>query len=666
MGILNLHLGDTLLINDQRFIAAFEGDNGSWVLEDRVNRETKLYTPEQLFDLKRGGLLELVLPVQDDRQRREFMNLSFSGLKAIEKAAIKRKQDYLWLLQELAPDTPNSKKLTPVIDMVAEILGDPKPPFWTTVKEWRKQAREGGDADPRALLPAFRKRGDRRSQIQAEVEEIIQLEIDRIYLVRRKETTMKDVHTAVRKNIRNRNKGRTEGLLFEPSVKKVQREINKRNKYDVDLARKGKPAADAAWKQVKQPPLVERPLQVVEMDHSVTNDEVIDDETGFKGRPYMTLVMDRATRMILGEHISFLPPSQASSILALRNAIEPKDHVLDEIDDPQADWPCQHVPKTIFTDNGREFHAKNWAGILAHLKISTSFAPLYAPQFKGMIERFHHTIQSDLFHKLDGATMGNPKARGDYDPKKNATMKLSEFRKLIRYWIVMIYHRTPHKALGCSPLEKWHELSRKWRSDLPPSTQELDQIMTLEFERKVNRTGILHDGFRYNSTALNDLLRQGTEVVQDKKLKILVNPRNLGSILVVDPRDGRAFEVPTIDEKAIGLTLWDHVAQKKKAAEDRKNDPYAESVGEARSKLMEEMVVKPKKEAPTEPKEEAETAPEGDLISQFDNFQAHQPEAAHAVVRVKAVEAAEEIVDLFSAEEIERRRAELAARRKGV
>jgi putative transposase len=74
------------------------------------------------------------------------------------------------------------------------------------------------------------------------------------------------------------------------------------------------------------------------------------------GRPWLTVVIDVATRMIAGFHLSFEHPSSTSVALAISHAVLPKETYLRNLG-VDADWPVKGLPAMVHLDNAEEFHA---------------------------------------------------------------------------------------------------------------------------------------------------------------------------------------------------------------------------------------------------------------------------------------------------------------------
>src|SRR5690606_25676795 len=106
------------------------------------------------------------------------------------------------------------------------------------------------------------------------------------------------------------------------------------------------------------------------------------------GRPWITVALDRFTRMIVGVHIGFLPPGAHTVMLCLRNAIRPKEELLRRYPSIRGDWPCFGKPKAIVVDNGPEFHSRSFKESCLALNIDVIYCPVRKPRYKGKVERW--------------------------------------------------------------------------------------------------------------------------------------------------------------------------------------------------------------------------------------------------------------------------------------
>jgi putative transposase len=68
------------------------------------------------------------------------------------------------------------------------------------------------------------------------------------------------------------------------------------------------------------------PLELVQIDYTVVDVVVVDELERYPiGRPWLTVVIDVATRVIMGYQLSLEPPSSTSVALAISHAVLRKD-----------------------------------------------------------------------------------------------------------------------------------------------------------------------------------------------------------------------------------------------------------------------------------------------------------------------------------------------------
>ena len=149
------------------------------------------------------------------------------------------------------------------------------------------------------------------------------------------------------------------------------------------------------------------------------------------GRPTIYAVTDKASRMIVGIHVSLEHASWKAARQALVNSFTSKvDYCMRygvEITDAQ--WPCHHLPYSLLCDRGEMISEKAASAVVPymHLKI----APPYRADFKGIVERRFGIFNEELLHHLDGTTKGKYQIRGEIDPRINAVYTLNQITNLI-------------------------------------------------------------------------------------------------------------------------------------------------------------------------------------------------------------------------------------------
>lgn len=92
-------------------------------------------------------------------------------------------------------------------------------------------------------------------------------------------------------------------------------------------------------------PDADYPLHCVQIDHTVVDLLIVDDEHRKPiGRPWVTVAIDVYSRIIMGCHLSLDAPSETSVALCVAQAIAPKEEFLlkHKID---AEWPVWGSPR---------------------------------------------------------------------------------------------------------------------------------------------------------------------------------------------------------------------------------------------------------------------------------------------------------------------------------
>lgn len=149
--------------------------------------------------------------------------------------------------------------------------------------------------DIRSLVPGYAQRGKRGMKLSQEVEDSLRMAVERVYL-RRERAPVTHVIDEVRAIIAEKNAIRLEGeaALEVPSRMSIYRYIERLDPEEVDTARFGKWMARQKHQQVEQGPRPERPNERWELDHTLLDVVVIDDEDGLPiGRPTLTAVRDK-------------------------------------------------------------------------------------------------------------------------------------------------------------------------------------------------------------------------------------------------------------------------------------------------------------------------------------------------------------------------------------
>jgi putative transposase len=498
-------------------------------------------------------------------------------------------------LLEGVPSTAN--RLTSAIDEVWEKFRRTgsgahlkNKPHFTTVARWRaKYGKAQGDI--RSLIERRAEKGNRESRTPPELDELIEQELLRTYLVPEK-GTISDVLAAVNANVLRLNRERKRQLECPlPAAGKSLVRARLRQLWsprDQFAARHGKKAADVKFRAAMAGFPARRPMERASMDHTRMDVFVIDDKTRLPlGRPWLTVIIDDCTRIVLGYSISFEPPSAVSVARALRHAMLPKADFLSRFRSVQGGWDAWGVIETLILDNGMEFHGESIERFSEQFGTALQFCPRRKAWYKGRIERFFGTLNTGLLHTIPGTTFSNIFKRGAYNPKKHALVTLDTLKEMVATWVVDVYHRSNHAGLCTTPQKEWNRLISAEDRLLPDSSAWMDIAFSKRLrDRKSDHTGLHHDSLRYNSAELRIVREQyGTQVLLD----VFVNDEDVGSVFIMVPDRGEILEIPAVNaEYARGLSRWQHQTIKKyrrRLAE--LNDDELISLADAKARIQE-------------------------------------------------------------------------------
>lgn len=531
-------------------------EDGQCQLERKSDLALSSFTKHELLgfissgELILGGQQSISVTTTPENSQRLESDLSIYS-EDIQKEVYYRFQ-YVKKADELLGEKVSRFQLPRVIKLVADECGDSHPPSPFTVRLWWKSWIK---ADRSIIALVKNKRGPKnKRRIIKELEQLVQQLIDEIYL-KAEGNSIEDVYGALKLKIKALNVNRNTPLAI-PGRATIYRYVGTYDEYLVMAARKGKQAADKHFRATGRGPEPKYILERAEVDHTPLDLLIIDDLTGLTiGRPTVTFIIDRFSRLPLGFEIGFEPPSELAVMRALRHAIMPKNYVSAEYPEVENNWLAHGIKVTLVCDNGLEFHAHQLRRMCAELNIELLFCPKKQPHYKGAIERFLGTFNRQLSHKVAGTTFSNISQRGDYDAENLACMTLAEFKKFLHVWLIDVYIQAPHKSLGITPALAWSDGLKIIEPVLPESKEKLDLILAIQKTRKLNHEGVQFIGLMYNSSELATLRKRGIASVT-----IRVNPEDLGEIWVFDEQQGDYFTVPcTYPEYANKLTLAQHL-----------------------------------------------------------------------------------------------------------
>lgn len=432
---------------------------------------------------------------------------------------------------------------------VAHTIHDEVPPSPPTVRRWAR--RYGLTKCVVRLVPKHNQKG-RTAVIQGELEDILAPCLEEAYLLLEK-PTVTHLYEEYSGRIKDINARRlpTDQLKL-PSMATVRRYIAKLNQFEVDKRREGEFAAKRKHRNAIGKLEIGKILDRWEIDHTLLDVHVVDPDTGeVIGRPYLTVIIDRHSRMVMAFLLHLSAPNTESVLRAIERAIRPKQAWLERFPQVQNEWRARGFPLYLLPDNAAEFHAYDLILAFNELGIEVLFPRSRGPEKKGGVERFFRTLAVDLIHRLPGTTFSNVDERGDYPSEERACITLAKLEEMLTLWIVDRYLQRPHRGLdGRTPAQVWRDGESARSPRLPLDLDSLECILAHRVNVKLHHYGVEVDSQQYHCEDLIELRHRLGE-----RAKVDVRFRDdLGHVWVRDPLRNVYFVVPNKDKRMHGLS----------------------------------------------------------------------------------------------------------------
>lgn len=578
--MMNFRKAQRVYLDEVEYVVISSSADGDTLLENTVTGERtnfktyNLVTKYLTGEFKTAAQRQETLDIERSQARKPAR---MDGLSTKGKKETYRRIDYLVRLQREGSFTKTRARIIEDIGQVAAARGDYRVPDISTIYRW-KQNYLAALMDVRAIFARFDLQGGKgTTRLHAEVEAFIDDAVDEIAL-KQKTFSASELLEAVRLKIDLRNrKSPAEKPLAVPSLRTMQRRAAMLADYDLTAARTSRREAERRFALHGVSRDVSRLLEIVEIDHSPVDLMVVSADRKTAGRPTITVVFERASRCVLGYHLSLAGHGVPAVFEALRHALLPKTYLQDRYADLGIKWEPFGWFERLLMDNGREFHADAVADAMMNLGIACEFAASRTPNDKPFVERFLRTFNYGLIHKLKGTTLSKAHRRVGFKPEDEAVLTLEELDRIIHVWICNKYHLKAHRGLdGRAPISVWRQLAKANPPQLKMNAADIDIEFSEITSSKVQSYGIDLNTFVYRSPQLL-LLRR---VLPAKAVVHVKWPRNdVGYIWVWDSVGDRYIKVPNTEPEYAGLTLDQAKAARKAKAE---GDPsYVQTQAEA-------------------------------------------------------------------------------------
>lgn len=459
----------------------------------------------------------------------------------------------------------NHTTIKPLIQALADAHGE-KPPSTSTVFRNIKRFDKKGDQLGSAAIARRRGSGNHGTKFHPSIEKALYDCIKRSLEIPKGTA---DDALALLKDWNERT--HPVSPLKLPSLRTIQRRWNKLfDRYTQDYLRKGPAYAERKHGGYYERPRPALPLEETEVDHTLFDVELIDEEAGIVfGRPDVVAIRDRCTGVGLGYGIGWELPSYASFLEAVRHAMYPKD--LSAWPNLQNAYPCWGRWKRMSVDNALHFLGHDIQHAAQELKFEIVELRPGEPWMKGAEERLLGILNNKVAHNLPGTTLSNIQDRKEHlERLEKPRLTLRQFEAFLVHYLVDDYHWRAHEGLG--PLRTLSDVPmRLWQRDIGKvKLRELPHPDTFAAlaghvdERTIQRHGVEWDHIVYQSEALVAIRvhpehKPGKGGHRGTRYRVTRDPQDLGCIWIFDPYRKQRFEVPAVrQDYAAGLPLHQH------------------------------------------------------------------------------------------------------------
>lgn len=298
----------------------------------------------------------------------------------------------------------------------------------STARHWKKKVKDGileGLTEFECLLPKHRNCGSRKPRTSAKEQELFFQSV-RKYYATPKRPSVKSAYIRYKKLVRDIDNG------DEPLSEKAYRNrIKNMDQMKLAHARGGK---RMMYSKSNTSSVVDRSLkskvafQRAHIDHHVVKCFLVwgnDGKIEYVGRPWLTLLIDEATDMVLGYHFSFAKPTRMADGCVLRDCVR----------------RYGKLPEEIVADHGSDFKSVYFRSLLASEKMTLTFRPKSMSKAGSEVERFFNEFQTQWLNQRQGNMVDKYAARSVDGKFASRKMAVSEPADLLREFGQYLEHR---------------------------------------------------------------------------------------------------------------------------------------------------------------------------------------------------------------------------------
>jgi len=469
----------------------------------------------------------------------------------------------------IKPLLNNHERTTEDVKQIAKKAGKNH----VTVYRWLKRYQETGLVSS-LLRPVRSDKGN--SRLEMEVEEIIEQQLEDYYL-RREKPSITQLYRRIVLECRD--------VDIEPPHKNtIYARANDIEERKALSKRYGPKKARERFEPLRGKfPATNTPLSVVQVDHTKVDIIIVDSEHRQPiARPYLTIAIDVATKMICGYTMTLDPPSASTAGLCIAHSLCRKEFWLAQ-KGVDVEWPIFGKMDKLHVDNAKEFRGKMLHRACEEYGIILEHRPKGMPNYGPHVERAFRTYMQET-HSIPGTTFSNIKQRLDYDSEGNACMTLDELELWFTYFVTHWYHNAPHSGNENdeAPINAYkllvHGTDKVVGCGLPQPLDD-ERKVQLDFtpyvERTIQTSGVVLDYIHYFSPVLRRWVNlKDKQSNKSRKYIFVRDPRDISVVYFLEPDTNTYVPIPYLNNINPSLSLWElkHVEKMLKQQSKEKID----------------------------------------------------------------------------------------------
>jgi transposase InsO family protein len=468
-----------------------------------------------------------------------------------------RKWEYLLGMYRRALTRGKLEDLRDAIKEVAFELNDSRPPGASTLSKWMKAYEEAG-GDLAALISGHSCRKRQKSTEAAHeslVNQVIEQELES-----RNRKRKRKAYSTYQIKLEEVNSRRVEAGLApwkRLSESSFQRRVAARNPFDLEEAKSGTQEATRLFGMTLGRLRQGRPLDFVEIDHRRLDAYTIDDELFIPlGRPWLTVIRDRMSGVVLGFFLGFVPPSLESTFGAIRHSLLPHGAINERWPEIESPWPTFGRGQVYVCDRGADYKSVRFRLAIGELQSDAMYNGVRTPWHKGGVEGVMSEF-SELMETVPGRTFKPLLTTPGYDPRHHAVVRFSVLCGLLHKWVADVHNARIHPRLLAPRIEIFMNEVRSAPTPLPASLDNLDVTFGTRCQSALTANGLVRQYLTYANEALEEVWQLKGNC---PNLAYIAPSNTVREIWVPRPsKPGEHFLVPCIDyEYADGKNAFQH------------------------------------------------------------------------------------------------------------